>query len=141
MMAVGKKSGGKHWTKAEVEARRAAAEETQRDTRAYLKAPDWLTEEAKQVWESTRRKLRGIELLDNLDTELLAIYCDAVAKYREASKNMDPESSDSIKAVQAWARIISVYADKLGLSPAGRARLAKKKAEKETDPFADTFGG
>ena len=48
---------------------------------------------------------------------------------------------DLIKAMQAWSRIIVSYAEKLGLTPGGRARLAKRKAEKMLDPFAESFGG
>lgn len=141
--------GGKHWTAEELAVRAQAAEEMERETRVMLRAPDWLSDEAREVWNSVRRKLRGIELLDNLDTELLAIYCDAVVHYRKASmllrkvdEQMHPAWSDEdVKAAQAWARIISGYAEKLGLSPAGRARLARKKSAKKTDDFADEFGG
>lgn len=148
-MAVGKKSGGKHWTKAEVEARRAAAEKLQPAGRVTLRMPAWLSEDARKVWARVRRETRDLELLINLDAEMLAIYCDAVANYQKLSKGMvitDEDGKqiarkDVIKAAQSWARIVASYADKLGLSPAARARLAKKIAEEETDPFGEEFGG
>jgi P27 family predicted phage terminase small subunit len=105
-----------------------------------------------EVWKDIVKKMRGIELLDNIDSELLALYCDAIVHYRDCTKRLglpvhaeDDEKpapvDDLIKATQAWARIVATFADKLGLTPGGRARLAKKKAEKIVDPFADSFGG
>jgi P27 family predicted phage terminase small subunit len=146
-MAVGKKGSGKHWTKAEVESRQAAAEKIQPAGRASLRVPDWLGEEARKVWARVRKQTAGLELLDNLDAEMLGIYCDAVARYRQASKNLvvlnqkgEPVAEeDRIKAAQSWARIVAAYADKLGLSPAARARLAKKRADDTADPFDEEF--
>ena len=134
---------GKHWTLAEKAARQSATEGIKRTRRVMLKAPDWLSEDALIVWKSVVKRLKGIELLDNLDTELLAVYCDAYVNYRKASKALavvegfDPELA---KAAQAWARIVTTYAEKLGLTPGGRARLAKHKSEKIADPFAEAFG-
>lgn len=141
-------NSGKHWTKEELEAREAAVNGMKR-RRVSMKPPSWLSEDALQVWKDITRKLKGIELLDNLDSELLAIYCDAIVNYRKCSREMvivgddgaPVAQEDVMKATQAWARIVTTYADKLGLTPGGRARLAKKKAEKTVDPFENTFGG
>ncbi len=127
----------KHLTKAERAARGAAEQELERAGRTYLRMPAWLSDEARAVWVDVRRKLRTVKLLDNLDAEMLGIYCDAVAQYRAMSKTLRvvdenglPKATDEqVKQMQAWARIVSAYAEKLGLSPAARARLARKKAE------------
>jgi phage terminase small subunit len=74
---------------------------------------------------------------------MLGIYCDAVAKYRQVSKRIDgvdgedgKPTDETIKEAQAWARLVATYADKLGLSPSARARLAKKRAERApVDPM------
>jgi P27 family predicted phage terminase small subunit len=149
-MNTGAKGSGKHWTKQEKENREKAEESVRRKGPIKLRAPEWLSPEARKIWDQVKRRLKGIELLDNLDTEMLAVYCDAVSQYRQLSKKQitlvyDEEykkpllTIDDIKALQAWARIISQMADKLGLSPNGRARLAKKKAQKEADDFGDEF--
>src|SRR5512139_1169460 len=90
MSVGGAKNGGKHWTKPEVDARQAASGMARRRTRVVLKPPEWVKENEKtlRVWKDTVKKLRGIELLDNLDTEILAVYCDAVVHYRESSKEL-----------------------------------------------------
>ena len=141
-----KRSGeGKHWTADELAARAAAEEELARDKRTYLKAPAWLSEDALAIWEDTKKKLTGIQLLDNLDTTLLALYCDAVAKYKAASGRVSRGENDAetIKELQAWARLVVSFSDKLGLTPGGRARLAKQKADgkQKQDPFTEAFGG
>lgn len=126
----------KHLTKAERAARQAAEHGLERETRVYLRCPDWLGEDARKVWKETVRRARALELLDTIDTELLAIYADTVARYRESSKLLALRTDDGapvatdeqVKQAQAWARIITTYAEKLGLSPAARARLARKRA-------------
>lgn len=148
-MAVGKKSGGKHWTAAEVESRQKAAEGMKRKTKVSLRAPDWLSDEAKKVWARVRKQSAGLDILDNLDCEMLAIYCDAVVNYRLTAKKLVIEDDngdmlskeEAIKLAQSWARVVAAYSDKLGLSPAARARLAKKKADDNLDDFESEFGG
>jgi P27 family predicted phage terminase small subunit len=135
----------KHWTNKEITARQKAERVLKRKTRVTLRMPGWLGEEARRIWASTRRKLRKIELLDNLDADLLAVYCDAQARYQALSKKISQEESpvddELVKQMQSWARLIASYAEKLGLSPNARARLAKKKAEKEPlDPMAQLLG-
>ncbi len=141
VMSAGGKAGGKHWTAAEIAARQSAEDGVRRGTRVVLRAPDWLSEEALKVWRKVRRQAAGLDLLDNLDGEMLAIYCDAVVKYREASAKMSKGdvTDDDIKALQAWARLVSTYADKLGFTPAARARLVKKKADEILDSFGSEF--
>lgn len=110
----------KHLTKTERAARESAEKMFARKRRIVVRAPAWLEPEALAVFESTKRRMRGLKLLDNVDAELLAIYSDAVMRY---STEVDVQDK------QAWARLVASYAEKLGISPAARARLAKKAAE------------
>lgn len=127
-MEVGAKGGGRHWTKAEIEARQAATAELKRDTETVLHCPSWLTPEARKVWNRVKKQAAHFDLLDELDIDMLAIYCDVVTKYQETR---DP----------SWARLASSYADKLGLTPSARARLAQKRAVEVVDEFGDEFDG
>ena len=146
-LSVGGKAGGKHWTRAEVESRKRAADGMQRKTRVTLRMPNWLSPEAQAVWKRVRRQTAGLDLLDNLDVEMLAVYCDAVANYQIVTSGLvirDDEglpaaSAEAIKAAQAWARIVAAYADKLGFTPAARARLVKRKADEIQDDFGEEF--
>jgi phage terminase small subunit len=47
---VGSKGSRKHWTKAEVEARQAAAEGVSRSAPVTLRVPSWLSEDARKIW-------------------------------------------------------------------------------------------
>jgi P27 family predicted phage terminase small subunit len=129
---------GKHWTRAEREARKAASEGIKRKTRRSINAPAWLSKDAKQVWNRVLSSTKGVELLDNMDTEILAVYCDSYAAYKELTLQKS-KTLDDIKALQAYSRIIAQYADKLGLNPTSRARLVKKKADKIKDSFGEKF--
>ncbi|MDR3591571.1 MAG: P27 family phage terminase small subunit [Negativicutes bacterium] len=160
-MQVGSKGGGKHWTKKEVEQRTTAAAGMTR-SRVKLRPPDWLMLDpaAADVWKRTIKRLKGFDVMDDLDSDSLAIYCQAVAGFENLVRNQvpvppktgDPDldwerrmTYESAKArreeeMRKWSRIIVSYAEKLGLTPNGRARLAKKKADKGLkDPNGDLF--
>lgn len=150
-MNVGKKGGGKHWTKDEVERRTAAAQKLQRKKKVNLKMPDWLDEAAQKVWKKTVKDMKGFDILDKVDEDVLATYCDAVARYQETTRMISERGYTTynaagslttapwVKAQQSYARIMMQYADKLGLNANSRARLAKKIADAEEDPNADLF--
>lgn len=153
-MTVGAKGTGKHWTRAEVEARRAAADGLKRKTPSKLRCPAWLSPEARRVWNRVRRQAAEFEdLLDELDVDMLAVYCDLVAQYQAGSvPRPTPESlekqieeaqtaQENAQQQAARARLIVQYADRLGLTPSARARLAQRRAVKEEDKFGDEFDG
>jgi P27 family predicted phage terminase small subunit len=138
-MQVGKKGGGRHWTKAEVEARGKAAEKINRKTKVNLVMPNWLGIDAKKIWDKTIKEMQGLNILDNVDAEALAIYCDAVFRYQDATKKIastggyvttNAQGTETVnphvKAAQSYSRIIIQYAGKLGITADSRARLTKK---------------
>lgn len=132
----------KHLTNAEKEARAAAEKAVSRQT-IRLTPPKYLKEDedAFDYWKKTVKRMRGISLLDDVDTEMLAIYCQLLSR-RDllVTRFAEVRSDENLKNLQAQERIIVQYADKLGLTPNGRARLAKKRAEERTvDPNADLF--
>lgn len=184
----------KHLTQAEREAREQAEADVlpDRGREAKLKKPAIVSsnKRANAYWNQTLKQMKGLVLLDDLDSTVLAGYCsmlarrdqttllvnqlmkrlgvqDAVesgAKRRRSDAALtDREWEDSaqdapimtpdelVEAVskldtltgklQALERNILQYADKLGLTPSGRVRLAQKRAaamgEAQTD---DLFG-
>lgn len=138
-MEVGKKGGGKHWTQTEIEARQNAADGMKRTQKIDLKPPVWLSKEARAVWKEKLEQVNGLnaanDLLDVLDTEMLAVYCDAYVQYLNAAQRKR-KTPDDIKELQAWSRIINTYAEKLGFNPSARARLVKKKSVEKKDGFS-----
>lgn len=150
-MEVGLKGEGAHWTKQEVESRKKAAEKLTRKEPVALKKPAWLSKEAKEVWDKTLNDLKGFDILDNIDAEALAVYCDAVARYAEITKKLQGveyvqttahggiKVNPLVSAQRNYAVTMMQYADKLGITPDGRARLARKMAQKEVNPNDDLF--
>lgn len=137
-MQIGHKGGGKHWTAAEVAAREAAAESMKRRDAKKIEPPDWLSSAAKKLWSKKLKELEGVDLLDALDAESMAAYCDAVVSCADLARKKNP-SIDDHKAKQAYMRIIAQFADKLGFTPAARVRLIKKRAEEKRDAFGADF--
>lgn len=117
-----------------------------------LKPPAYVRNDkvAAKYWRGILKRMEGISLLDDLDTEILAVYCSMLSR-RDATQAMyakllaDAEvaelDSEAIVAalgkmdgilqkLQGQERSILQYADKLGLTPAGRVSLARKRAAK-----------
>lgn len=155
----------KHLTEAEREAREAAEDAVlpQRE-KIVLKSPTVVNADAraKKYWESILKRMDGLAILDDLDSEMLAGYVlmlsrrDRLAKVNQelmaaAKAKKDPEAMleavdklDSLTGkLQALERNLMNYAEKLGLTPSGRVRLAQKRARaavEDQDPDADLFG-
>ena len=144
----------KHLTKAEIAERETA--EAMLPSRK-LKKPRLIIQDkaAQKHWNRIVHDMEGLDIIDILDTDALAIYCAKVARrddlqtkyldWRERYRQ-DPENanlkvmislSDSLQSIE---REILSYASKLGLTPESRARLAKRIAEQdEDDPDGDLF--
>lgn len=147
-MEIGKKGGGKHWTAKQKAARESAAQSVKR-AEVIITAPDYLSSGALAIWKRVvddARELGDGSLLDNLDTDMLASYCDAVNKAQILSKKIDDgdelRDDDDIKILQGWYRVIASYAEKLGFTPQARARLVKKRSDEDLqDAFGKSFDG
>ena len=124
----------KHLTRSERDARAAAEGSVRRETSSRIRVPARLSPAARVIFVETRRRLRGLEILDGSDTNALALYSDILAKFQTMSKEIDASDypdPDLIKLCQAWLPKIQGYEDRLGLNPSARARLARKKAARE----------
>lgn len=78
---------GKHWTKAEVESRRAS--EVNMEKPVSLTPPAWLSKAGKQLFRRYAKLLLEFPagLVSKLDTGTLARYCDAEITYGAASNH------------------------------------------------------
>lgn len=150
-MQSGSKGSGKHWTKEEIEKRASAASSFKRKKPVKLRMPDWLNEDAAKVWKKTLKDMKEFEILDKVDEDMLAAYCDTVAKYKDANEKIDGAGytvmgamgseivNPTVKVAQSYLRLMLQYSEKLGLTANARARLAKKMADGAGDPNADLF--
>lgn len=143
-MGVGRKRGGKHWTAAEKEKRESAAKDYARADGAKLTPPEWLSPVAVEIWNKKIREIEGLnagsELLDALDSEMLATFCDAMSQYIKLTKRKR-KTIDTHKLIQSYHRILIQASERLGFTPGARARLIKRRADGEgvDDPFGREF--
>lgn len=118
-----------------------------------LKKPAWLTGKGKKYWDSILSRMAGTAILDDLDTEMLAIYCaqlqerDALqADLSKARRQKEPDTELILaltKQINAKDAKIRDFASELGCTPSGRVRLAQKRsvaAMEAADPNGDLFG-
>ena len=117
---------------------------------------------ARRYWRKVLERMEGLVILDDLDSDALGVYCVMMARYEQQCRLLtvafrslkdaegDPEAvADAVSKLdtlsgkmQSVERNILQYAEKLGLTPAGRVRLAQKRAAaaEAKDPDGDLFG-
>lgn len=158
------KNMSKHLTSAErearedLEARTGAASGTGDDgKKRKISKPRLLKGDkaAAAHWTRILKTMKGLEILDALDADILGIYCQKLARRDELQeeyldRRADYAASHDLKDLKAMLDIedamrpiereLLSYAGKLGLTPESRARLARRMAEQEDDdPDADLF--
>ena len=109
---------------------------------------------ARRYWRKVLERMEGLVILDDLDSDALGVYCVMMARYEtqcrllaQAAKAVEAAAAklDAVSGkMQSLERNILQYAEKLGLTPSGRVRLAQKRAqaaaEARADPDGDLFG-
>lgn len=155
----------KHLTKAESSAIEQAESEVLPDRAAVeLHPPGWMKEDkaASRLWNQILERMADVLILDDLDSEILAVYCSMMSRRdaldalcRQLMKQVADKklSSDEkleligkidglVSKLQNHEKTVLQYADKLGLTPSGRVHLARKRsvqaaAEAGDDLFGD----
>jgi phage terminase small subunit len=139
-MQVGKKGGQKHWTKAQIAARKEAEKSFERHDDAKLQPPIWMSKDAIGIWNKKISEIAGLaggkDMLDALDSECLALFCDGVSRYKKIA-NKSRLTKDDHRILQTYMRRILEYSERLGFTPDARTRLIKKHAD---EPPKDGFG-
>lgn len=143
----------KHTTKAEQEARQEAEKSVNPDRgEIVLTKPSWLKGKGAKYWQTILARMEGTSILDDLDSEMLAVYCSQLQEREQLQKMLagaraeeypDREAILSIsKRIDALDRSLLSYAEKLGCTPSGRVRLAQKRAAAaaEVESNGDLFG-
>ena len=151
----------KHLTQAERDARVAAEESVKpKRDKVKLKMPKSLSKQAAAYWRTILKRMEGVEILDDLDSEMLGAYCSMLAELdvlrgllnrlladaaEKDAAELGTGFTDSLgklfDKVTKRESLLHTYADKLGLTPQGRARLAQRRASGEGLPDDDLFGG
>ena len=123
----------KHLTNAEKAARQAAEEAYLPNRKAKLKMPEAVKADkaAASYWRSIIKRMEGTGILDDLDAEILGIYCRGLSRRDQLTE---------IKPLLTLEKQLLAYADKLGLTPESRVRLARKRAAQEAEAIDPLFG-
>ena len=144
----------RHMTNEEREARLEAEQSIRRDE-VTLTCPAFVSDAAaKKFWAQTVERMEGSEVLGlycvqlSRRNELERLRKSAVRAYHKAVKAGDENASDFLDQAASLAKTIATlerqilqYADKLGLTPSGRFRIARRRAENQiADPDEDLFG-
>lgn len=147
---IGRKGGGRHWTEKEAVARKEAASRFEREGDCTPVPPRELSAEAQKNWDRIISEMAEWKVFDKVDADLIAVYCETLVRYEDAqrlaSKGLLIKAhggmfvkNPAIPILESSAKILTVLADKLGLSPSGRARLAVKIAKEQEDENGDVF--
>ena len=137
-----KTPGTKHRTHAERDSLFAAAEAFERTDAATLKVPSWLGKDARDIWNRKVAEIKGLNspdaLLDPLDSDVFATWCNNVVLYRKLASKNGSATAEDYKLMISLTMRINEGAEKLGFTPASRARLIRRRAVGEGN--ADNFG-
>lgn len=113
---------------------RKIQEEKLKIDRDQLIAPDFLDDVAKEEFYRVVDETAKIDVLDNLDLSILAMYCNAYSQYIEVNEqirntmpalryNDKGRSSPLINIQDKLAKQILSYSSKLGLATTDRLKL------------------
>lgn len=110
--------------------------------------PDWLSEDALQVWDGLADDLHGRQVLTGWDGEGFASYCDAVARRARAARHLDADGEVVEAAVfdrngqqqgtrqvrslwwQVWKDAdgaVQRWGGRFGLTPSERSQIVVKQ--------------
>lgn len=128
---------GKHWTKAEIENRKAS--EPKMAKPKALKPPSWLSDSAKKLFKSYAKQLLEFPagVISSLDVGTLARYCDCELAYGEASA----QKSFWLEVSRRWLEAACVP-DPL-VDPdedTQKLQLAYEEAKKQVDFWISQMG-
>jgi len=147
-------NGKSHKTKKEIEHRK---QHEIKPPKNRIESPEWLCDVAKKEWDEIQGDLIELGLLSNIDVNQLAIYCDAYAKYIDATGKINKfglvikhtnksgatnvVTNPHVQIAGKYADLINKFSNEFGLTPSSRAKIAiPKKEEREKSEFEQKFG-
>jgi P27 family predicted phage terminase small subunit len=113
--------------------------------------PEWLVDEAQEVWHTVAPMLIEHGLLSVVEEEQLAVYCTAVALHRQAAREVERDGlivngamggkvkNPALTVLREAATTIRQFAAEFGLTPSARQsiKVPTKKAAPGDDWFAE----
>lgn len=122
-----------------------------------LKPPKWLDDIAKKEFKRITKILIEMEVVQNLDLSVLAIYCDAFSNYVKLTEEISTRGavetyinkfgaenkivSSYVQAQHKYIDVIFKCASRLGLSVSDRLKLVVPTEDDSNDPVAQALRG
>lgn len=128
----------------EIQARRDV--EASLQTKATLRCPNYISQDAKKEWRRIMKLYKEMEaeILNDLDTMALVMYCEATAVYKKAQETWvkyqqvvaaNPEAQRILdkcfQTMERQTKIINNLAEQLCLTPVGRARMGMQATNRK----------
>lgn len=109
---------------------------------------------ARKEWQRVTAAMEGNGLVTNLDAAVLAAYCSNFSRWKRAEAAVDrdgeilflqvrdthrvvvgekPMKNPMLAVSESAQRLMSRFADQLGLSPSGRSKLGVEHTEKDKE--------
>ena len=138
-------------------AARETAEARLRSGRSKLRAPAWLSKDAKKEFRRLGKMLMELDVVCDLHSDMLAVFANTVVAYREVTKVLEDEGrfteytnkfgATNIVSHPAAAQQkqlsdqLRMFGVEFGLTPSALAKLAlPKDPPKEPSEFDKLFG-
>ncbi len=96
-------------------------------------APDWLTDEARSVWERVAPCLESNGMLTMADADSLATYCDVVGRYVTLRRAGEDAPMNLVQQMRQLAA-------EFGFTPASRSRVAAPRKPDAAQGKSRYFG-
>lgn len=118
-----------------------------------IDAPEWITEEARDMWERIAPLLLKQKVLQETDLHNVEVFCTAYGNWRAAKAHVKkfglvlegasggPVKNPALTALAEAAKQMVTFGSMLGLDPASRQRLTGAGNEKQDNPFGDLLNG
>lgn len=106
--------------------------------------PEWLSDEAVEIWVRLAPDLAAKGVLTVWDLESFAVFCDACITYREAIADVrrtgilvktryGNTKNPALQIVRDQAQVIRGFAQEFGLTPSARSGIVIPEGEKLDD--------
>ncbi|MCZ1180397.1 phage terminase small subunit P27 family [Alkalihalobacillus clausii] len=140
-------SGNKAKLSKETIKKRKQAEEQMTFKDDAIEAPSFLSDRGKKIFENLLVEFQYTQILKNVDSHLLGLYCDALDNYIRFKDQIEREGfvlygkahpllTHMNKALDNTAKL----GGRLGLSPSDRAKLALNLVNKVKEETTDDNG-
>lgn len=112
--------------------------------------PDWLTGEARRMWDLVVPELTRLQLLKPVDEGSLVAYCLTWQRLHDASllvardgllleTEKGPVKNPAVLVVEAASKELRAWSSEFGLTPSSESRLGSMKGadgDEDENPFA-----